>query len=143
MSDSETEKEMIELPSPEEQKHREERVKAFRNEILKWKKQLLNEITDDNQDTLVLEIFRNELNGIFYLLRDVLDGEEPEEELRAHEVWQRVEKFFPLQDDIERIDLTHTLYRDLVEFPFTFNRKLINAFIEKNSLENAEILPNK
>lgn len=147
MSDSESEyeqeQEIIPPPSQEEQRIREERVKAFRNTVLKWKKQLLNSITEDKQDTLVLEIFRNELSELFYLIRDVLEGQEPDEELVKHDIWKHIEKYFPLEDAMERIDLTHLLYRDLVEFPFTFNSKLVNAFLKKNSLEDAEILPNK
>lgn len=129
--------------SQEEKDTRQERVDAIRTHVLTWKKKLLNAMTKDNQDTLVLNEFRNELVSFFYLLRDVMEGYEPTPELESHELWLTIKDYFPLHDGIERIDLTHTLYRDLVEFPFTFNTKLINAFLKKNSLENAEILPNK
>lgn len=129
--------------SQEEKDTRQERVDAIRTHVLTWKKKLLNTMTKDNQDTLVLNEFRNELVSFFYLLRDVMEGYEPTPELESHELWLTIKDYFPLHDGIERIDLTHTLYRDLVEFPFTFNTKLINAFLKKNSLENAEILPNK
>lgn len=129
--------------SQEEKDTRQERVDAIRTHVLTWKKKLLNAMTKDNQDTLVLNEFRNELVSFFYLLRDVMEGYEPTSELESHELWLTIKDYFPLHDGIERIDLTHTLYRDLVEFPFTFNTKLINAFLKKNSLENAEILPNK
>ena len=129
--------------SQEEKDTRQERVNEIRSHILTWKKKVLNAMTKDNQDTLVLNEFRNELISFFYLLRDVMEGYEPTPELEAHEVWDTIKDYFPLHDGIERIDLTHTLYRDLVEFPFTFNSKLINGFLKKNSLENAEILPNK
>lgn len=129
--------------SQEERDLRQERVNEIRNHVLSWKKRKLNRMTKDNQDTLVLNKFRNELVSLFYLLRDAMEGYEPSSELQSHEVWTTIKDYFPLHDGIERIDLTHILYRDLVEFPFTFNSKLINAFLKKNSLENAEILPNK
>lgn len=143
MSDSEPEELNIAPPPPEEENSRTKRIQGVRNEILKWKKNLLNKLTKDNQDTLVLDIFRNEVNAFYYLIRDVLDGEEPSEELEEYDIWRRISKYFPLRDSAERIDLSHMLYRDLVEFPFTFNSKLVNSFLEKNSLEDAEILPNK
>lgn len=127
----------------EERDYRQERVDTIRQIVLVWKKKLLNSITKDNQDTLVLNAFRNDIANLFYLLRDVMEGYDPTPELQKHELWKSLEQYFPLQDGIERIDLTHVLYRDLVEFPFTFNSKLINAFLKKNSLEDAEILPNK
>ena len=127
----------------EEKDAREQRVSEIRALVLQWKKNLLNAITKDNQDTLVLNQFRNELVSFFYLLRDVMEGYEPSAKLKSHELWNLLKDYFPLHDGIERIDLTQTLQRDLIEFPFTFNSKLINAFLKKNSLANAEILPNK
>jgi hypothetical protein len=44
---------------------------------------------------------------------------------------------------MERADLLSSAYSDLIEFPFTYNNKLINAFPKKNSLEHAEIIPNQ
>jgi hypothetical protein len=129
--------------SHDERDLRQERVNEIRNHVLSWKKKKLNTMTKDNQDTLVLNQFRNELVSLFYLLREVMEGFEPPSELKSHEIWKTIHDYFPLYDGIERIDLTHSLYRDLVEFPFTFNSKLINAFLKKNSLEDAEILPNK
>jgi hypothetical protein len=129
--------------SQEEKDSRQERVDEIRTHVLTWKKKLLNAITRDNQDTQVLNEFRNELVLFFDLLRDVMEGYEPTPELESYEIWSTIKDYFPLHDGIERIDLMHALYRDLVEFPFTFNTKLINAFLQKNSLENAEILPNK
>ena len=127
----------------EEKDAREQRVSEMRAIVLQWKKKQLNAATKDNQDTLVLNQFRNELVSLFYLLRDVMEGYDPSPQLKAHELWALLKEYFPLHDGIERIDLTQTLYRDLVEFPFTFNPKLINAFLKKNSLADAEILPNK
>jgi len=141
--DDTDEKEQFPELSTKDQQDREERVKAVRKIVHDWKKNLLNEMTKDNQDTLVLNEFRNKLVRLFYLLRDVLEGDEPSAELTKHEIWSNLQSYFPLYDGIERIDLTHGLHRDLIEFPFTFNMKLVNAFLKRNSLQNAEILPNK
>lgn len=129
--------------SQEERDVRDERVSAIRNRVILWKKKTLNALTKDNQDTDVLNTFRNELVSLFYLLRDTMEGFDPSDELKAHELWSTIQEYFPLHDGIERIDLTHMLYRDLVEFPFTFNSKLVNGFLKQNSLKDAEILPNK
>jgi hypothetical protein len=129
--------------SEEERDLRQERINEIRSRVLHWKKKLLNAMTKDNQDTLVLNEFRNELVSLYYLLREVMEGFEASPDLESHELWKTIQEYFPLHDGIERIDLSQTLYRDLVEFPFTFNSKLINGFLKKNSLENAEILPNK
>jgi hypothetical protein len=137
------EKEQFPQLSAKEQQDREQRVTAVRKIVHDWKKVLLNTMTKDNQDTLVLNKFRNELVRLFYLLRDVLEGDDPSKELLKHELWAQLQEYFPLYDGIERIDLTHGLHRDLVEFPFTFNMKLVNAFLKRNSLQDAEILPNK
>lgn len=143
MSSSDEETETYPPISQEERDLRQERVHEIRSIVLAWKKKLLNAMTKDNQDTLVLNSFRNELVSLFYLLRDTMEGYDPTPELKSHEVWVLIKEYFPLHDGIERIDLTQTLHRDLVEFPFTFNTKLINAFLKKNSLQDAEILPNK
>ncbi len=137
------EREQLPPISQEEQQVRQQRVEEIRSMIQGWKKELLNTMTNGNQDTLVLNQFRNELTNLFYLLRDVMEGYDPSEKLQAHPLWTSLKVYFPLYDGVERIDLTHMLWRDLVEFPFTFNQKLINAFIQKNSLKDAEILPNK
>jgi hypothetical protein len=137
------EKEYFTELSAKDQQDREGRVYAVRKIVHDWKKAKLNAMTKDNQDTLVLNNFRNELVQLFYLLRDVMEGDEPSNDLTHHELWGHLQEFFPLYDGIERIDLTHSLHRDLVEFPFTFNMKLVNAFLKRNSLQNAEILPNK
>jgi hypothetical protein len=137
------EQEQFTVLSSKDQQDREERVAAVRKIVHDWKKNLLNAMTKDNQDTLVLNKFRNELVQLFYLLRDVMEGDEPPKELTKHELWEQLQEYFPLYDGVERIDLTHGLHRDLVEFPFTFNMKLVNAFLKRNSLQNAEILPNK
>ena len=49
----------------------------------------------------------------------------------------------PRGPGMERADLLSSAYSDLIEFPFTYNNKLINAFPKKNSLEHAEIIPNQ
>jgi hypothetical protein len=143
MNSLEDDEEIYPPTSQEEKDARQERVSEIRNHVLQWKKNLLNATTKDNQDTLVLNQFRNELVSFFYLLRDAMEGYDPSPKLEAHELWGTLKDYFPLHDGIERIDLTQTLYRDLVEFPFTFNMKLTNAFLKKNSLADAEILPNK
>ena len=129
MNSSEDENETYPSITQEEKDERQERVDEIRSRVLSWKKKLLNEMTKDNQDTLVLNEFRNELVSLFYLLRDVMEGYEPSNELESHELWNQISAYFPLHDGIERIDLTHTLFRDLVEYPFTFNTKSESRYI--------------
>ena len=44
---------------------------------------------------------------------------------------------------MERADILSAAYSDLVEFPFTYKKELINSLPKKNSLEGAEIIPNQ
>lgn len=133
--------------TPGEQKMRDDRVEEFRQRLANWKKNHLDTITKDNQHTTALNTFTTDCSDLYFLLRDVLEGHSPSETLRNHTLWKQLggqkNGFFPVQSPMDRTELNQVIFRDLVEFPYTFNTKLINSFSRRNSLEDAEIIPNE
>lgn len=119
-------------------KSRESKKNIFRSKILNWKKQQINETTKNSQDTTVLNKYLKDAANLYIHIRDKLEG-------RSEQRGGGVNIDFDLNVDsgMERADLLSSAYSDLIEFPFTYNNKLINAFPKKNSLEHAEIIPNQ
>lgn len=121
----------------------EDRLYAFRLALATWKRDSLNSFTENQQDPTKLNSFLATLTSLFFEFQKVLEGNRPSSFLEHHELWKRLTgeiPFFPVQSPLERTVFKQILYRDLVEFPFTFNTDLIDRFPEKNSLEDAEIL---
>lgn len=140
MSDeSDTESNPVEIDSSHE-----ERVTAFRTAIATWKRDTLNSFTENQQDPTKLNSFLTNLTTLYYEFLKVLEGNRPSRVLLEHPLWKRLNssdtQFFPVQSPLNRTVFKQILFRDLVEFPFTFNLELIDSFPEKNSLEDAEIL---
>lgn len=133
--------------TPSEQTTRDSRIEEFRQRLAAWKKQHLDTITKNNQHTTALNTFTNNCSDLYFLLRDVLEGRPPSETLRNHSLWKQIggqqNGFFPVRSAMDRTELNHVIFRDLVEFPYTFNTKLINSFPRRDSLEDAEIIPNE
>lgn len=131
---------------PTEQKTRDARVEDFRQRLATWKKQHLDTVTKDNQHTTALNSFTTDCSELYFLLRDVLEGHPPSATLRNHSLWKQIggqqNGIFPVQSPMDRTELNQVIFRDLVEFPYTFNTKLINSFPRRDSLEDAEIIPN-
>jgi hypothetical protein len=133
--------------SKEERQARDDRIEEFRQRLAKWKKAHLDEITKDNQQTTALNKYIDDCSDLYFLLRDVLEGHPASIQLRNHSLWKQVggtqNGFFPVRSPIDRTEMNQVIFRDLVEFPYTFNTKLTNAFPRRNSLEDAEIIPNE
>lgn len=129
-----------------EKKERDTRIEDFRQRLATWKKLHLDGITKNSQDTTALNTFTNDCSDLYFLLRDILEGRRPSETLKNHSLWKQIggqkNGVFPVQSAIDRTELNHLIFRDLVEFPYTFNTKLINSFPRRDSLEDAEIIPN-
>ena len=134
-------------PSPEETTARNDRIEDFRQRLAKWKKDHLNEITKDTQDNRALNKYLSDCAMLHFMLRNVLEGGQPTPELRNHSIWKQIggtqNGFFPIRSPIDRTEMSQVVFRDLVEFPFTFNTKLTNSFPRRNSMEDAEIIPNE
>jgi len=134
LSDSEYEEE-VNTPVPEDVlQQRQAKKDAFRAKLLEWKSKRIDEITRQNQDQTVLNSYLKEAADLYKSIRDKLEG-------RA----EFSDSDFDLDtvSGMERADFLSAAYSDLVEFPFTYKKELINSLPKKNSLEGAEIIPNQ
>ena len=143
-SDSSGTESPVPYESAQETNERNQRLNDFRNTIANWKKQQLNKTTEEQQDVTKLNKFIDDCSALYVELRDVIDGKKPSRALENHPLWKQIggdrNNYFPIQSPLDRAEMSHIVFRDLVEFPFTFNTSLINSFPRKNSLEDAEIL---
>jgi hypothetical protein len=136
--DSDYEEEVI-TPVPEDLlQQRQAKKDAFRAKLLEWKSQRIDEITRENQDQTVLNKYLKEASDLYKSIREKLEG-------RAEFSGGASVPDFDLNalSGMERADLLSAAYSDLVEFPFTYKKELINSLPKKNSLEGAEIIPNQ
>ena len=116
---------------------REANKNAFRAKILDWKRKQIDDITRESQDTTVLNKYLRDSADLYKTIKDKLEG-------RTELVGGGGIDFnLNVASGMERADLLSVAYSDLVEFPFTYRKDLINAFPKTNSLEHAEIIPNQ
>lgn len=133
-SDSEYEEEVV-TPVPEDiLQQRQAKKDAFRARLLDWKTKHIDEITRQNQDQTVLNTYLKEAADLYKSIREKVEGRSQGNVLDFD-----LDTF----SGMERADLLSSAYSDLVEFPFTYKKELINSFSKKNSLEGAEIIPNQ
>jgi len=132
--DSEYEEEVI-TPIPEEiLQQRQAKKDAFRAKLLEWKSKRIDEITRQNQDQTVLNSYLKEAANLYKSIREQLEGRSEGNILNLD---------LSMVSGMERADILSAAYSDLVEFPFTYKKELINSLPKKNSLEGAEIIPNQ
>ena len=135
-SDSDTD-DKVEPVSQEILDRREANKNAFRAKILDWKRKQIDDITRESQDTTVLNKYLRDSADLYKKIKDKLEG-------RTELVGGGGIDFnLNVASGMERADLLSAAYSDLVEFPFTYRKDLINAFPKTNSLEHAEIIPNQ
>lgn len=115
---------------------REANKNAFRAKILEWKKKQIDDITRESQDTSVLNTYLRDSAALYKAIKDKLEG-------RTEIVGRGLDFNMNVASGMERANLLSTAYSDLVEFPFTYNKNLIDSFPKTNSLEHAEIIPNQ
>jgi len=134
VSDTEYEEEAITPVAEDVLQQRQAKKDAFRAKLLEWKSKRIEEITRQNQDQTVLNSYLKEAADLYKSIRDKLEG-------RA----EFSDSDFDLDtvSGMERADFLSAAYSDLVEFPFTYKKELINSLPKKNSLEGAEIIPNQ
>jgi hypothetical protein len=135
MSDLESDFEEDVTPVPEEVlQQRQAKKDAFRAKLLEWKGKRIDEVTWEAQDQTVLNDYLKESVNLYRTIKDVLEGRSEANILGLD---------LSTVSGIERADLLSSAYSDLVEFPFTYRKELINSFPKKNTLEGAEIIPNQ
>jgi len=125
-------------PVPEEILDRREANKNdFRAKILEWKRKQIDNLTRESQDTTVLNKYLRDSADLYKTIKDKLEG-------RTEIVGGGgIDYNLNVSSGMERANLLSAAYSDLVEFPFTYSKNLINSFPKTNSLEHAEIIPNQ
>jgi len=125
-------------PVPEEILDRREANKNdFRAKILEWKKKQIDNVTRESQDTTVLNKYLRDSADLYKTIKDKLEG-------RTELIGGGgIDYNLNVSSGMERANLLSAAYSDLVEFPFTYSKNLINSFPKTNSLEHAEIIPNQ
>jgi hypothetical protein len=125
-------------PVPEEILDRREANKNdFRAKILEWKRKQIDNVTRESQDTTVLNKYLRDSADLYKTIKDKLEGRT---EIIGGE---GIDYNLNVSSGMERANLLSAAYSDLVEFPFTYSKNLINSFPKTNSLEHAEIIPNQ
>jgi hypothetical protein len=132
-SDIEYEEEITPVPEDVLQQ-RQAKKDAFRAKLLDWKSKHIDEITRENQDQTVLNSYLKEAANLYKAIREKLEGRSEGNVLNLD---------LSMVSGMERADILSAAYSDLVEFPFTYKKELINSLPKKNSLEGAEIIPNQ
>jgi len=125
-------------PVPEEILDRREANKNdFRAKILEWKRKQIDNVTRESQDTTVLNKYLRDSADLYKTIKDKLEG-------RTELIGGGgIDYNLNVSSGMERANLLSAAYSDLVEFPFTYSKNLINSFPKTNSLEHAEIIPNQ
>lgn len=120
----------------------DEFVRNVRKTVLQWKqKQLLSSLQDE-QDTMKL----NEYIKLTALTHEMLkkyiksDGKSSVDPILS-DIVQSIGSPSSLTPEEEML-IEDSLFRDLVEYPFTYNTALINSF-DKRNVFNTNIVPNK
>lgn len=131
------------MPNTVDEGH-ESRMDAFRRTITTWKRESLNSFTENQQDATKLNSYLAKLTSLYFEFLRVLEGNRSSAALQQNSLWIALTtgetKFFPVASPLDRTVYKQILFRDLVEFPFTFNTDLMDRFPDKDSLEDAEIL---
>lgn len=120
----------------------DEFVRNLRKTVLQWKqKQLLSSLQED-QDTMKLNDYIKLTALAHEMLKNYIqsDGKAPVDPILS-EILQVIGAPSSLTAEEEML-VEDALFRDLVEYPFTYNTALINSFDKRNIL-NTNIVPNK
>lgn len=117
-------------------------LRTFRSSLAKWKQTQLQELTQDEQDTMKLNAYLKLTGTAYTLLKDYIDSDGRKEvDPLLQELVAPLGSPSSLSQE-QLLILEDILFRDLVEYPFTYNTQLINSFTSKNAL-NTNIVPNK
>jgi hypothetical protein len=112
----------------------------FRVAVSKWKEEQLDTILGDTQNTVALNTYLKKTKETYEAMKNYIEGiglaDHIDESLRT-----ALGNPSDFSTDT-RINILHTISRDLIEFPFTYDTALINSFQPDETLET-EIIANK
>ena len=123
----------------EEAPRQNARIQTFRRFLAEWKKRQLDTILGENQDTLLLNSYSKKMSILYYILKESIENETPLD-LDDETLQDAIGELSTLTPH-EKTLLLDTLFRDLVEFRFTYDTDLIDNFRTDEALSK-NILPN-
>lgn len=116
-------------------------IQTVRGAIAKWKQmQLINSVGDE-QDTTKLNSYLKLTALAHENLKDYLTMNRSQPDPLLRDIVLAIGPVSGLTSE-EMMLLDDYIFRDLVEYPFTYNTNLINSF-EKRNVLNTKIVPNK
>jgi hypothetical protein len=117
-------------------------VQNLRNSISIWKQQQLIESIQEDQDNGKLNDYLKITAMAHDLLKKYVESEGKSQiDSTLNTIIQAIGNLSGLTTE-QRMMLEEYIFRDLVEYPFTFNVGLINSFEQRNVLDT-NIVPNK
>lgn len=117
-------------------------VQNLRGAISLWKQQQLSDTIKEDQDNGKLNDYLKITALAHEMLKQYIESEgQAEMDPTLNPIVQSFGNLSGLTSE-QRMLLDEYIFRDLVEYPFTFNVGLINSF-EKRNILNTNIVPNK
>lgn len=113
---------------------------TFRAAISEWKQKQLDSILGDNQDTQALNAYLKKTKETYQSIKNYIESKSDETRIDKELLISMGDPKTYSPDT--RINILHTLTRDLLEFPFTFDRALTNSFTDDEAVQT-KIIPNK
>lgn len=116
-------------------------IRNIRGAVAKWKeRQLLNTVQEE-QDTTKLNGYLKLTALAHEMLKEYIDSRSSQTDPLLRDIVNAIGPVSGLTSE-ELMLLEDFLFRDLIEYPFTYNTTLINSF-EKRNVLNTKIVPNK
>jgi hypothetical protein len=117
-------------------------LRNVRAAITQWKQSQLQNSVQDDQDTTKLNLFLEQTAVAYKNLKQYLESESYDlSDFSLSPILEAIGNKHQLSHE-EEVLLREYLFRDLIEYPFTYNTTLINSFRTTNAL-NTKIVPNK
>ena len=133
------------------------KIDDFRKALSQWKQNQVDSILGENQDTLILNEYLKKTGKLYNQLQSHIEMGVPLDTTtktrggaatfaaQTNTDLQEILTFMPDTANLDRdtrTQLLHILFRDLVEFPFTYDTQYTNS-LQKDEAFNTNILSNK
>jgi hypothetical protein len=117
-------------------------LRNVRAAITQWKQSQLQNVVKEDQDTSKLNLFLKQTAVAYDSLKTYLESPtNTVSDISLSQILTVIGNKTQLTDEEDML-LREYLFRDLIEYPFTYNTTLINSFQKTNAL-NTKIIPNK
>ena len=116
-------------------------IRNVRATVATWKQTQLLDSLQDDQDTTKLNGYLKLTALAHQMLKDYVTSNKSQSDPLLRDIVNAIGPISGLTSE-ELMLLEDSLFRDLVEYPFTYNTNLINSFEKRNTF-NRKIVPNK